>query len=440
MSNSTKDLTKGNPLKVILKFSLPMIVGNIFQQLYNIVDSIIVGKFIGTNALAAVGSSFAIMVFITSILLGLCMGTSIVFSQFFGAKEIQNLKISISTSFIFIGIISIVITGVSLVFVNEIILFMKIPRELFTDTRAYLNIIFSGIFFTFLYNWSAGLLRALGNSKVPLYFLILAAIINVVLDLVFVIIFNMGVSGTALATVIAQFISAILCIIYCIKKLKFLKFKPKEFKFDKEIFKLTARYSLLTSIQQSIMNFGILMIQGLVNSFGIDPMAAFAAAVKIDSFAYMPVQDFGNAFSTYIAQNKGGKKDERIRNGIKVSLKIVTIFCIIISLVIWTMADKFMLIFINSTEYQVIKIGIEYLRIVCTFYCFIGYLFMLYGLYRGLGKVKMSIVLTIISLGLRESLAFITAPYLGLRGIWWAIPIGWIIADTVGMIYYKFIS
>ncbi len=318
---------------------------------------------------------------------------------------------------------------------------MKIPKELFIDTRAYLNIIFSGIFFTFLYNWAAGLLRALGNSKVPLYFLILAAIINVVLDLVFVIIFNMGVSGTALATVIAQFISAILCIIYCIKKLEFLKFKLKEFKFDKEIFKLTASYSLLTSIQQSIMNFGILMIQGLVNSFGVAPMAAFAAAVKIDSFAYMPVQDFGNAFSTYIAQNKGGaKKDERIRSGIKASLKIVTIFCIIISLVVWTMADKFMLIFINPTEYQVIKIGVEYLRIVCTFYCFIGYLFMFYGLYRGLGKVKMSIVLTIISLGLRVALAFITAPYLGLIGIWWAIPIGWIIADTVGMIYYKFIS
>ncbi|WP_409069946.1 MATE family efflux transporter [Clostridium sp. FAM 1755] len=440
MSNSTKDLTKGYPLKVILKFSLPMIVGNIFQQLYNVVDSIIVGKFIGTNALAAVGSSFAIMVFITSILLGLCMGTSIVFSQFFGAKEIQKLKISISTSFIFIGITSIVITGLSLVFVDEIILFMKIPKELFIDTRAYLNIIFSGIFFTFLYNWAAGLLRALGNSKVPLYFLILAAVINVVLDLVFVIIFNMGVSGTALATVIAQFISAILCIIYCIKKLEFLKFKLKEFKFDKEIFKLTASYSLLTSIQQSIMNFGILMIQGLVNSFGVAPMAAFAAAVKIDSFAYMPVQDFGNAFSTYIAQNKGAKKDERIRSGIKASLKIVTIFCIIISLVVWTMADKFMLIFINPTEYQVIKIGVEYLRIVCTFYCFIGYLFMFYGLYRGLGKVKMSIVLTIISLGLRVALAFITAPYLGLIGIWWAIPIGWIIADIVGMIYYKFIS
>lgn len=317
---------------------------------------------------------------------------------------------------------------------------MKIPKELFADTRSYLKIIFSGIFFTFLYNWAAGLLRALGNSKVPLYFLILAAIINIVLDLVFVITFNMGVSGAALATVIAQFVSAILCIVYCIKKLDFLEFKLSEIKFDKEIFKLTASYSMLTSIQQSIMNFGILMIQGLVNSFGIAPMAAFAAAVKIDSFAYMPVQDFGNAFSTYIAQNKGAEKDERIKSGIKVSLKIITIFCIFISLVVWIMADKFMLIFINPTETQVIKIGIQYLRIVCTFYCFIGYLFMFYGLYRGLGKVKMSIVLTIISLGLRVALAFITAPYLGLKGIWWAIPIGWIIADIVGMIYYKSIS
>jgi len=431
-----KDLTKGSTSKVIVAFSIPMILGNLFQQLYNIVDSIIVGKFIGTNALAAVGSSFAVMVFITSILLGLCMGTSVVFAQFFGAKNIKDLKTTMSTSFIFIGIISLVISILSIVFVDNILIFMNIPEELCKDTRKYLIIIFSGIFFTFLYNWASGLLRSLGNSKAPLYFLIVAAVINIALDLIFVIYFDMGVSGAALATIISQALSAILCIIYCIKNLGFLKFKINEIKFSKEIFKLTASYSLLTSMQQSIMNFGILMIQGLVNSFGATTMAAFAAAVKIDSFAYMPVQDFSNAFSTYVAQNKGAGESKRIKSGIKFSIILITVFCLFITIVVEVFADKLMLIFVNSSEIQVIAIGVTYLRIVSLFYCFIGYLFMFYGLYRGLGHVKVSIVLSVISLGIRVVLAYILAPIVGLKGIWWAIPIGWIIADTIGGIHY----
>lgn len=432
-----KDLTHGPPSKAIVSFAVPMVIGNLFQQLYNVVDSIVVGRFVGTGALAAVGSSFTLMVFITSILLGLCMGASVVFSQFFGAKNYADLKSTVSTSFIFIGVTSLVLSIISIVFVDNIIVFMNIPSELMQDTKDYLLIIFSGIFFTFLYNWAAGLLRALGNSKTPLYFLIIAALTNVVLDLVFVINFKMGIAGAAVATVIAQLLSAVLCVFYCFKKLDFLRFKLKEITFSRRIFRLTASYSLLTSIQQSVMNFGILLIQGLVNSFGATTMAAFAAAVKIDSFAYMPVQDFGNAFSTYIAQNKGAQKQQRIQEGIKVSVLLITVFCLAISAAVWLFADKLMLIFVHASEAEVIAIGGHYLRVVSAFYCLIGYLFMFYGLYRGLGNVTMSIVLSAISLGTRVLLAYTLAPVLKLDGIWWAIPIGWLLADLVGIIYYK---
>lgn len=246
----------------------------------------------------------------------------------------------------------------------------------------------------------------------------------------------MGVFGAALATILAQLLSAILSLLYCLKKLDFLKFRLSDFRFDRRIFRMTASYSLLTSVQQSIMNFGILMIQGLVNSFGAATMAAFAAAVKIDSFAYMPVQDFGNAFATYIAQNKGAQKEERIHEGVRCSLRFVTLFCLVISALVVLFAPQLMGLFIKKTEVEIIAIGSGYLHIVALFYCLIGYLFLFYGLFRGLGDVKMSIILTIISLGARVALAYILAPMVGLTGIWWAIPIGWLLADVVGYFCY----
>lgn len=301
----TKDLTKGNETKAIISFAIPLIIGNIFQQLYNIADSIIVGKYIGASALASVGSSFTIIVFLTSIILGLCMGASVVFSQCFGAKDNAKLKSSIFTAFIFIGLITIIINLCAIFFTDNILIFMNTPQSLFNDVKQYIIIIFYGISFTFIYNYFCCLLRSVGNSFIPLVFLIIAAIINIVLDIVFITVFNLGIAGAAYATIIAQGISGISTAIYCFIKLPEIRFKKCDLKIDIKILKLVANYSLLTSIQQSIMNFGILLIQGLVNSFGVSIMAAFAAAVKIDSFAYIPVQDFGNAFSTYIAQNKG---------------------------------------------------------------------------------------------------------------------------------------
>jgi len=429
------NLIHGNVAKSMINFAIPMIIGNIFQQLYNVVDTVIVGKFIGPDALAAVGSSYAVIVFLTSIILGLCMGSGAVFSYFYGANEEDKLKNSLFTAFAFIGIVTLIINIVSIVFIDEILQLIQIPEEILTDTKAYLLIIFYGITFTGIYNYFASVVRSLGNSIIPLIFLIMSAIINIVLDYIFVVPLKMGVEGAAYATIIAQAFSAIGIAIYSASKVPEIRLHKKHIYLDKAMIKMISNYSVLSSIQQSIMNFGILMVQGLVNSFGVQVMAAFTAVVKIDSFAYMPVQDFGNAFSTFIAQNKGAQKNERIQQGIRSAVKIITIYCVLTTIFVLIFAKSLMGFFIDPQETEIMQIGLRYLAIVSSFYCLIGYLFMFYGLFRGLGKNEVSIILTIISLGTRVLLAYTLSaiPSIGLVGIWWAIPIGWALADLVGL-------
>ena len=428
-------LTEGNITRALIKFSIPMILGNLLQQLYNVADTFIVGHYIGTDALAAVGSSFTIMTFLTSIILGLCMGSGILFSMFYGAKQLDKMKTSFFVSFVGIGIFSIGLEIVCLLAIDLILNFMNIPRDIFTDTHQYLFIIFLGLVFTFIYNYFSSLLRALGNSKIPLIFLALASIINIGLDIYLVAEVAMGVAGAAVATLIAQAFSAIGIMLYVFLSQKELLPQRKHWHFEREIFEKIKAYSLLTCIQQSVMNFGILMIQGLVNSFGLVTMSAFAAAVKIDSFAYMPVQDFGNAFSTYIAQNKGAGLEERIHKGFKGAVVMASIFCIFISALVFIFADKLMLIFIESSKSEIIYQGAQYLRIEGACYLGIGCLFLLYGYYRGVGKPGISVVLTVISLGTRVVLAYLLAPLFGTLAIWWAIPIGWFLADLIGIMY-----
>ncbi|MCF2613021.1 MATE family efflux transporter [Fusobacterium perfoetens] len=433
-----RDLTKGNITKTMLLFALPMIAGNILQQFYNIADTFIVGKFLGADALAAVGSSYALMIFLTSILLGLCMGSGALFSIRFGERNEEKLKSSIFVSFFLILAVTVVINIFSFVFINKIINFMRIPENIFKITKDYLWIIFYGIGFTFLYNFFASLLRALGNSVVPLIFLAISAITNIVLDLWFVIELGWGVKGAGGATVIAQGISGVGIAIYTYYKFSWIFSGFSKKFFSKNILKEISQYSFLTCVQQSIMNLGILMVQGLVNSFGTVIMAAFTVAVKIDSFAYMPVQDFGNSFSTFIAQNYGAGESKRIKEGIKNAIKVSTLFCIFISGVVYIFAEKLMLIFVQPNEIEIIEEGIKYLRIEGVFYWGIGCLFLLYGFFRAIEKPGISLILTIVSLGTRVVLSYSLAgiPAIGVKGIWWSIPIGWILADGVGFFYY----
>lgn len=434
-----QDLTKGPVMGVMLRFAVPMILGNLLQQCYNIADTLIVGKCLGSNPLAAVGSAFTLMTFLTSILLGLCMGSGAVFSIRFGQRDEAGLKESIWTSFVLIACLAILLNILAFVCLDGIQIFLQVPGEVWKFMREYLLVIFSGIFATFLYNFFAAFLRAVGNSFVPLIFLAVSAVLNIVLDLWFVLGLGQGVAGAAMATVVAQYISGVGIAVYawflCPQFHGIWNYRKIKSSCVKEI----GSFSILTCVQQSVMNLGILMVQGLVNSFGPVVMAAFAAAVKIDAFAYMPVQDFGNAFSTFIAQNYGAKKEERIQKGWKGALLTAFLFSITVSALVCIFARPLMELFIDSRETEVIVEGVRYLRIEGVFYVGIGCLFLLYGLYRALGKPGMSVVLTVISLGTRVLLAYVlsTIKALGVTGIWWAIPIGWFLADAAGMIYYR---
>lgn len=434
-----QDLTKGSVTGTMLLFSLPLILGNLLQQFYNIADTLIVGKYLGAAALAAVGSSYALMVFLNSILLGMCMGCGVLFSICWGRGDLSALRQKVYLSFVSIGFFSVLMTALVFFFIDDILRWLQVPQDVFPLMRSYLWYIFYGIVFTFVYNYGASLLRAVGNSVIPLLFLGIAAVLNIALDIALILYFNMGVVGAALATTIAQLVSAVGSFIYIFVRFPQLLPSREERSFSSLALREIMRFSLLTCMQQSVMNFGILMVQGLVNSFGTVIMAAFAAAVKIDSFAYMPVQDFGNAFSTFIAQNFGAGKLERIKQGMRSAFITAIGFSLFVSVLVCVFAKELMEIFIDSSETAIIDAGVEYLWIEGSFYCGIGCLFLFYGLYRAVKMPEISIVLTVISLGTRVALAYILSaiPSIGVLGIWAAIPIGWILADIAGWLYYR---
>lgn len=432
------DMTKGPIMKSMLAFAAPMMLGNLLQQFYNIADTLIVGKVLGPDALAAVGSSFTLMTFLTSILLGLCMGSGAFFSIRFGERDEKGLREGICASFLLIPVLTILLNIATYILLDKVEILMNIPPKVWTYMRDYLSVIFCGIFAVFLYNYFASLLRAVGNSLVPLVFLAVSAVLNIGLDIWFVVVMERGVAGAAEATVIAQYISGIGIAIYSLKCVPYLKIKKGEIHISRRCIRDIAGFSVLTCVQQSVMNLGILLVQGIVNSFGEQDMAAFAAAVKIDAFAYMPVQDFGNAFSTFIAQNYGAKKPERIRIGLKGAAAVSMIFCAVVSTAVYIFARPLMLIFIKAEETAIIAEGVRYLRIEGAFYFGIGCLFLLYGFYRALGRPYMSVVLTVFSLGTRVLLSYLISavPTIGVVGIWWSIPIGWLLADLIGIVYY----
>ena len=337
-----KDLTEGNVTGTMLKFAGPMILGNLLQQCYNIADTLIVGRFLGKDALAAVGSAYTLMTFLTSILIGLCMGSGAVFSVYYGKKETGQMKKSMLASFLFIAAVSVLLSILAFGFIHPILHILQVPESIYALMYEYVWMIFWGIGFVFLYNYFAFLLRAMGNSFTPLCFLGAAAVMNIGLDLLFVVSFQMGAAGAAFATVLSQAVSGLGIGIYVWKKERGLRPGKGELALDKRTMAEVVRHSFAASIQQSVMNFGILMIQGLVNSFGTIVMAAFAAAVKIDSFAYMPAQEFGNAFSLFISQNHGAGRVERIRQGTRRAAALSAAFCGVISLLIFLSAPQLM--------------------------------------------------------------------------------------------------
>lgn len=432
-----QDLTQGSIRTGLIRFSLPLIAGNLLQQLYNVADTLIVGRFLGNVALAAVGSAFSLMILLTSLVLGLCMGSGVVFSQLYGEGSMDKLKTAMTNAFCLIAALSVLLTVLSYALLDAFIVLLRVPPEAVPDITSYLRVIFAGIFFTFLYNFFAAALRSVGNSFASLLFLLLSTVVNIALDLLFVLVLHRGVAGAALATVIAQGLSAAGIALYFFFRLPELRPRRSNFRLDRPLLSRIASVSVLTSVQQSIMNFGILLVQSLVNSFGVATMAAFAAGVKIDSFAYSPAQDFANGFATFVAQNTGAGKPERVKQGIREAALLSLSFCAVVSALVFIFARPLLTLFIDPDEREILAVGVHYLRVEGVFYVGIGLLFLLYAIYRGLERAGMSVVLTVISLGLRVALAYAFAPHFGVTAIWLAIPIGWFIADAVGLIRLK---
>lgn len=430
------DLTEGKVVPGLVRFAAPLMAGNLLQQLYNVADTLIVGRFLGDEALAAVGSSYTLMVFLTSILIGLCMGSSVYLSIQFGKKDGDAFQEGCYVAFLLIGGITLVMNGAVYLGTDGIMRLMNIPEDVYGMMREYLLVIFAGLFAVFLYNYLSNCLRAVGNSAVPLIFLCVSALLNILLDVLFITVLHRGVAGAAEATVISQYVSAAGLLAYYLCRCRDLHIRKENAVFRRETLHWILSFSALTCLQQSIMNLGILMVQGLVNSFGTMVMSAFAVAVKVDTLAYSPVQDFGNAFSTFVAQNYGAGKKDRIGYGRKRAVQAVVLFCVFVSTVVFAFAGQLMELFVKDGAPQVIEIGKEYLRIEGSFYFLIGLLFLFYGYFRAVGRPGISVVLTVVSLGTRVALAYLLSglPALGVRGIWISVPVGWFLADLAGFL------
>lgn len=429
-----RDLTRGSIARSLILFALPMMTGNLLQQFYNLADTLIVGRTLGARALAAVGSAYTLMTFLTSIFLGLSMGSGALFSIYRGRGDEASLRRGVFHALALILAVTLALNAAVYAFLPQILAFLRVPADVLGGMREYLLVIFAGLLATSLYNYLACLLRALGNSTVPLAFLAVSALLNVGLDLLFVPGLGWGISGAAWATVCAQYVSAAGLALYVVAKCKDILPKRSDLCLDRGILREIFSLSSLTCAQQSVMNFGILMVQGLVNSFGATVMAAFAAGVKIDTFAYLPVQDFGNAYSTFVAQNFGAGNRERIREGTKRAFLLSALFGCVISALVCALAGPLMRLFVEAGETAVITAGVEYLRVEGAFYAGIGCLFLLYGYFRAVQRPGFSVVLTVVSLGTRVALAYAFAAGFGARGVWISIPIGWALADLIGLL------
>jgi putative MATE family efflux protein len=420
-------MTNGNISNHLIKFAVPLVLGNLFQLTYNAADSIIVGRYVGTSALAAVGTANPIMNIIMFLIVGICMGASVLMSEYFGANDIKKFKREVSTTMIAGLIFTVIIIILCVILIEPILRLIQTPQEIISDATTYLRIIFLGLIFTFLYNVYASTLRSIGDSKSPLIFLIISAILNVVMDIVFVVYFNMGVAGAAIATVMAEMFSSIFCIIYVYKKVPLLHFSKNEIVLDKKLLKRTINYSSVTAMQQTCLYVGKVLVQSAVNPLGVDAIATFNAVNRVDDFAFTPQQSISNAMTTFLAQNRGAKKHERIKQGLWAGLKIETLYwCIIVGLVYFG-ANKLMNLFVPNEGSKVIELGVTYLHLMAFFYILPAWTNGIQGYFRGMGKLKVTLISTFSQMFGRVTFAYLLAPRLGIVGIALSCFAGWII-------------
>lgn len=440
------DLTQGNETKVIVKFAIPMMIGNIFQQLYNLVDAVIVGKFVGKEALSAVGVSFPLMFLLDSLIIGFAIGGTILVSQFFGSKQEDKLVKTSDTLQIVLFFSALVITFIGIFFSKFIFKLVNLPQELVPMAVKYFNIIMLGNVGAFGYNALSAILRGLGDSKTPLYFIIVAEVTNIIGDILFIVVFKMGVAGAAWATVLSFYISYIIAIIYLNKKHKIISTHLK-LKFDKEIFSKILKIGLPSSGQMLIISLGNVLIFTIINLFGTNVIASYSAASRLNAFAIMPAMFFSNALTAFVGQNFGAKISHRIFNGLKSTIIINSAISIAFTIIVQLLPNFLMKLFANDAD--VIKIGVEYFKIVSPFYIVFSVMFSFSAVYRGMGNTIIPMYITFVALWLVRfpvtaffslkidwnALNFIPANY---KGLWWGEPFGWTLGMIVTLIYFYF--
>ena len=430
-----KNLTEGHSGSLIFKFAMPMLIGNVFQQLYNIVDSIVVGRYVGKEALAAVGASFPLIFMLISFVVGVAMGTTIIISQYFGASDMKMVKRSIDTMYIFLFVASIVVTILGISLSGPIFRLINLPEDVMPQAIEYFNVYLFGMIFFFGFNGISSVLRGLGDSKTPLYFLIISTVMNVALDLLFVAVFKWGVAGAAWATVISQAGAFVTAIVYLNRTHEVVKLNSLKMVFDKAIFKKSLIIGLPTGLQQTFVSLGMLAITRIVNGFGTDVLAAYSAAGRLDSIAGMPAMNFGAALSTFVGQNLGANKPERVKQGLKATFMMSGALALFTSLFVIIFRNQ--LIHLFTDDATVITIGAQYLVIVSTFYIFFSTMFVIGGVMRGAGDTIIPMFISLFALwAVRIPAAWILSRYFGVNGIWWSIPVAWFIGMTLSYLYY----
>ena len=431
------DLTQGSIVKSLLIYAWPVVLSSLLQSAYSITDLIVAGWFIGEGGISAINNASQVMQILTQIIMGITTGGNILMSQYYGSRDPVNREKTNRTLFFFSVTAGAVMTVAVLVLSRPILIGLRAPA--LEEATAYLTVCALGLIPIFGYNALSAMLRSVGNSRQPFYCVAVTAGVNIVLDCLFMGAFHWGVRGAALATVLSQYLAGVGLALYTWKAFPALRVGKEDRYWSRAALGQLLSLSGFTCLQQSVMNFGILLVQGLVNSFGTTVMAAFSVAVKIDTLAYMPVQDFGNAFSTFVAQNFGAQKRERIRRGTRWAVFWVVVFCLAIGGAVCLLAPRLMAVFVGPEAAEVIAVGTGYLRIEGAFYLGIGVLFLLYGYFRAVNRPGVSVVLTVCSLGTRVALAYVLSalPALGVTGIWMAIPIGWFFADLVGILLWR---
>ena len=432
----TNDMTTGNPVKLILLFSIPLLIGNIFQQFYNMVDTIIVGRFIGVEALAAVGTTSSMVFLVNGFVMGLTSGFAVLISQKYGAKDEVGVKEAVASSIILSIIATILVTFISVLSAKPLLTLMNTPSNILKDASTYIIILYAGNIAIIFYNMMAA--RALGDSKTPLYFLIVSSVLNIILDLVLIINFKMGVAGAAYATVISQGVSAILCVIYTYKRYKILRLKKDDFKVKKKYYRKHLKVGIPMALQFSITSIGIMTVQSAINIFGSTVIASYAASSKVLQLVMQPATTLGVTMATYCGQNIGAKRYDRIKEGVKKCVQISIITSVISAIILIFLGKYFVMMFVSNPDAEILSYAQQVLNISAIFFIPLGLIFVYRNALQGIGDSFIPMMAGVYELVARAIVAFTLPKVLEFMGICLADPVAWFAAVIpLAYTYYK---